>query len=242
MCLKSCCQCDVKPCEAGLFVFCVCVCVVCVGVTPRDETHTMAELRRAGSVQSGLGSPRSSTPSRPPTPALSPAAAAVMRCADDIKWLSWNAAWHAANVLARCDGAAHTDLQRFEHHASALERELPRELADAVRSMVWSACWHAANSRGGTLRSMASVMEEEEGEDGAEEDQAGDEEDDEEEVGKDEGEEEEWKEEEEEEEEGEDEEADEDEDEADEPQHDENEDGGKLVGESTTTESPANAA
>ena len=120
----------------------------------------------AAAVRSPRASPRaspgSSTPTRPPTPALPPLATAVMRCADDIKWLSWNAAWHAANVLARCDGAASTDLQRFEQHASALTRELPSDLAGHVRSMVWSACWHAANSRGGALRSMAAVMEEEE--------------------------------------------------------------------------------
>ena len=39
------------------------------------------------------------------TSSLSPAAK-VQRKADSLKWLSWNAAWHAANVLASCDDAA----------------------------------------------------------------------------------------------------------------------------------------
>ena len=98
------------------------------------------------------------TPAPPGAPE-SPIAAAVQKKADALKWLSWNAAWHAANVLARCEDAAQSDLAAFEDHAAEVAAALPAELAHHVRCMVWSACWHAANQRGAALRSMVVELE-----------------------------------------------------------------------------------
>ena len=121
------------------------------------------------------------------TPAASPGvAAAVQRKADDLKWLSWNAAWHAANALASCTDEAQSDLAAFEEHAAQVASALPAELAHHVRCMVWGACWHAANKRGAALRSVAarnSAGYEAGDDEGGEEEAAGDEEEGEEEEG-----------------------------------------------------------
>ena len=145
---------------------------------PAQQACTPAPAVQTSQSSSTVPAPPATRPSsRPHTPTTllsSSEQAAVKRLAADIKWMSWNAGWHAANSLARCDDAARGDLARFEHHAASISKELPPELATHIRSMVWSACWHAANTRGVALRGAASVMDEgeEEGEEDEEEEAA----------------------------------------------------------------------
>ena len=85
----------------------------------------------------------------------SPATVAIQKKAESLKWLSWNAAWHAANSLARDTQSASSDLAAFEEYSQEVAAALPANLAYHVRRMVWSACWHAANSRGAAIRTAA---------------------------------------------------------------------------------------
>ena len=64
-----------------------------------------------------------------------------------LKWLAWNAAWHAANYLAENNADAASALRAFEKHAKRTEELLPAELADNFKWMAWNAAWHAANTR-----------------------------------------------------------------------------------------------
>ena len=84
----------------------------------------------------------------------------LVAVATDIKWMSWNAAWHAANLVAGFEDLAEGDLERFELHAAAVMAALPPGVALHVRAMVWSACWHAARANAADLRCAA--MEESE--------------------------------------------------------------------------------
>ena len=68
-----------------------------------------------------------------------------------LKWLAWNAAWHAANYLAENTAAAASALRAFEKHAKRTEELLPVELADNFKWMAWNAAWHAANTRSNLL-------------------------------------------------------------------------------------------
>jgi len=68
-----------------------------------------------------------------------------------LKWLAWNAAWHAANYLAENTADAASALRAFEKHAKRTEELLPAELADNFKWMAWNAAWHAANTRSNLL-------------------------------------------------------------------------------------------
>ena len=100
-------------------------------------------------------SPSSSQPPSQVHQPPSPATVAIQKKAESLKWLSWNAAWHAANSLARDTQSASSDLAAFEEYSQEVAAALPANLAYHVRRMVWSACWHAANSRGAAIRTAA---------------------------------------------------------------------------------------
>ena len=68
-----------------------------------------------------------------------------------LKWLAWNAAWHAANALAENTDDATSALRAFEKHAKRTEELLPAELADNFKWMAWNAAWYAANTRSNLL-------------------------------------------------------------------------------------------
>jgi len=90
----------------------------------------------------------------------------VAECGTDLKWMTWNAAWHAANSVAGFDDVAESDRERFEEHAAPVMASLPPGVASHVRSMVWSACWHVAKTLAADLRLAA--MEEGESENSTE--------------------------------------------------------------------------
>ena len=69
--------------------------------------------------------------------------------ADELKWMCWNAAWHAANERAgkRAD-AGKAQLAHFEH-AARLAQQLAAGFAESCRELCWHAAWRAANEQSG---------------------------------------------------------------------------------------------
>ena len=63
--------------------------------------------------------------------------------ADDLKWMCWNAAWHAANERAGRAADARRARQAHEEHAA----RLARQLAPEVRGLLARSCPHQRSPR-----------------------------------------------------------------------------------------------
>lgn len=69
--------------------------------------------------------------------------------ADSLKWLAWNAAWHAANERSGFAADARRALSAHLEHSERLASLVCPDLAESCRWLCWNAAWRAANERVG---------------------------------------------------------------------------------------------
>ena len=64
-----------------------------------------------------------------------------------LKWMMWDAAWHAANWQAEYQDEAATALTSFKRHSYAMKKLLHHDVAENLKWMAWHAAWSAAYAR-----------------------------------------------------------------------------------------------
>jgi hypothetical protein len=80
---------------------------------------------------------------------------------DNIKWLAWNAAWHAANSRTPLhDAHAKKDKESANKHLKKIKEAgvFSDGLLDHITGMIWAAAWYTANTRANFAEDAKSDM------------------------------------------------------------------------------------